>query len=368
MSLRNLSPTVSKVFTYEKTNGRSRLTTITLQASCHDGRTTKPMPAMRTGLLTGELALGRSEMLDVKMKNSAGLLLARRVATFVIIAMMSSVARSAHIQQLITNGNFETGTLAGWSASTLPFGCCTTWTPDWNVAASASAGGVVAVANPIDTFAAYSSFDGPGPVTRTLTQSFHVPDYQIAQAILSFADSEYIQTFHGGRLPRLFDVFLSDGLLTQNVFHFESKSVHSPTFAQRSIDVTSLLQGWSGETVQLSFVLTIPEYGTGPGGFGLDNVSLTAQVPEPCSLALVGLSFLPLALTRRRMRSSTKHKGEPALVASVPWYHSSLLPAPAASTRSRASHRLLHALLRKCHWPRESFSAIEICRVRLQVD
>ena len=110
----------------------------------------------------------------------------------------------------------------------------------------------------------------------------------------------YVTTFHGGALPRLFDAYLVDGLATYDVYSISTRNAQPLPFALQSFDVTSFLQGRGGETVQLSFITTIPEYGTGPGGFGLDNVSLIAKVPEPATLALLGFALIGLAFTRSR--------------------------------------------------------------------
>ncbi len=223
--------------------------------------------------------------------------LLEHVAAYAITAIASTVATAMPIE-LITNGGFETGTLAGWSASSsnVDLGG---WDTGWNVSTSAQLGGAYDISDPIGSYAAYESFDGTGPKTRTLMQSLVVPD-NLSQAVLSFWDSYYVTTFHGGTLPRLVDVYLSDGVVTDNVYHFESRDAYADTFALMSFDVTSFLQERVGDTVQLSFVTTIPEYGTGPGGFGLDNVSLVAQVPEPATLALLGLCLAALAYSCRR--------------------------------------------------------------------
>ncbi len=200
--------------------------------------------------------------------------------------------------ELIANGGFETDTLAGWvaSSSNADLGG---WDTGWNVATSALLGGAYYIANPIDSYAAYEAFDGTGPKTRTLTQSFVVPKH-VSQAVLSFWDSWYVTTFHGGTLPRLFDAYLIDGLDTYNFYHISTGNAEPLPFALQSFDVTSFLRERKGDTVQLSFVTTIPEYGTGPGGFGLDNVSLLVAVPEPPTLALtfLGLAIAGIAVTR----------------------------------------------------------------------
>jgi len=220
----------------------------------------------------------------------------------IAIGILAAAVRAATATpiELIANGDFEAGTLAGWSASSSNIDLA--WEVGWNVAPSALLGGGISVDDPIGGFAAYESFDGSGPKTRTLTQSFVVPD-TISHAELSFWDSWYVTTFHGGTLPRLFDAYLLDGVDVYGLYHIATRNAQPLPFALQSIDVTDFLQQREGASVRLSFVTTIPEYGTGPGGFGLDNVSLIAHVPEPAplSLTVLGLAIAGFACGIRPM-------------------------------------------------------------------
>ena len=89
----------------------------------------------------------------------------KRVAAFAITAIAVTVASATPIE-LITNGGFETGTLAGWLATSSNTDLGGGFDIGWNVASSAVLGGGISVANPIDSYAAYESFDGSGPKTR----------------------------------------------------------------------------------------------------------------------------------------------------------------------------------------------------------
>jgi len=235
--------------------------------------------------------------------NPPGNFFAGRMAAFAFAALLSMSARATPIE-LITNGGFETGALSGWTAiSSNPDVCC--WDTGWNVASSALNGGAYSVADPLGSYAAYEAFDGAGPKTRTLMQGFVVPD-AISQATLSFSNSWYVTTFHGGTLPRAFDAYLVDGLDTYNVYHLSTPNASALPFALQALDVTSFLQGREGHSIELSFVTTIPEYGTGPGGLGLDNVSLVANVPEPSTAGLLALVIGGLGIFHYRRNSGPR--------------------------------------------------------------
>lgn len=217
----------------------------------------------------------------------------------VVVAMMSASVVQAGPIQLLTNGSFETGNLSGWTTSGLgSTGTCASAGRDWNVAKVGSATGCSAVGNPIDgSYAAYVMNDGTAKTTYTLAQTFFVPQ-GLKEATLSWRDS--IVASYTGQ-ARTFKVDILQGTtLLGNVFSHNVVNDNVTTWDARSINVSALLASHQGENLTLRFSNYIPQSWTGGAGLAIDNVSLSAKVPEPGSLLLVSLGLLAAGFTRRR--------------------------------------------------------------------
>ncbi|MHB1188660.1 PEP-CTERM sorting domain-containing protein [Thiobacillus sp.] len=221
--------------------------------------------------------------------------------------------------QFITNGSFETGNLSGWSVGgPLVMGNCPSQGRNWNVSASGSATGCSSVANPVDgRYAAYVMNDGFAWTSYTLSQNFLVPDdVSVDTAILSWMDSS-VSGYSG--TPRVFSVdFLLGTTRLDNVFSYKVPFIDgNAAWEIRSFDVSAILSAHTGETLTLRYTNYIPENWRGAGGFGLDGVSLMADlaplaklappsaISEPASLGLLGVGLLALAQFRRRSPATT---------------------------------------------------------------
>lgn len=230
------------------------------------------------------------------------------LASGVVLGSGSALAAP---MQFIANGSFEAGDLGGWTVGgPLAMGNCPSQGRNWNVSASGSATGCIAVASPLEgRYAAYVMNDGFAWTPYTLSQSFWVPDdVGVNSAVLSWMDSS-MSAYSG--LPRVFSVdFLLGTMRLDNVFSYNVPFYDgNAAWDFRSFDVGAILSAHAGETLTLRFTNYIPESWRGAAGFGLDGVSLTADltplappaaISEPASLGLLGIGLLALYRIRRR--------------------------------------------------------------------
>jgi PEP-CTERM motif len=232
-------------------------------------------------------------------------------ALFAVATLAGSGALAAPVS-LLANGDFESG-LTGWavtSSNTIGGGCDAAW----NVGSSGAAAGCTGYA-PYNSFvgpqsgsrAAYAAFDGNGPQSVRLSQTFSFSGGNVSSAVLNWWDAVGLGSGWSQPQPRSLSVDLSiDGVLS-SVFTEAFANNGSGLFQnwqQTTLDLTSLFaaQGAGSHTATLAFNNIVPQSFTGPGAIALDNVQLlvTSQVPEPQSLALAGLGLVAAGLVRRR--------------------------------------------------------------------
>ena len=118
---------------------------------------------------------------------------------------------------------------------------------------------------------------------------------------LSFQDTSSNPSDAGRTLAARFYDQAGTTLLT--TAFVESTSSNNVAWESHSIDVSSFLLAYAGQTIRLQFENAIPGVWTGPAGLGLDNVSLQANVnavPIPAALPLLLAGLGALGATARR--------------------------------------------------------------------
>lgn len=230
----------------------------------------------------------------------------------IAIAAALITAQGASATQLITNGGFESG-LSAWTVTDLAGG-----SGSW-FAASGTATPVSSLTT-VGPFAgsSYAVTDQVGPGTHALTQSFTVAP-GASSVLLSF--QMFVNSYGGsagnggvlnhtgggvefGRVDLLTGAagaFDTGAGVISNLFSGNDTGNNPNPYTAYSFDITSLVS--SGGAFQLRFAESDNQ---GFFNMGVDNVSINATanaVPEPGSLALIGLGLLGMVFLRKRMQA-----------------------------------------------------------------
>lgn len=255
----------------------------------------------------------------------------KKITTVSAVILFTASFASA---DTFTNGNFETGTLAGWtqgsgyltsgqptnnlnSASYLPGGA------NYNPAADAS--GVVTPGLDPNTDNHLNMVYSGGHSARVNDQSQNYSVSVISQTVKNYTDSNIyfawaavLEQSHGPTDSDVFQLSLTDDTTGTSLYNVTYNSATAPSglFTQSSrgwfytdwqvanLDVSAR----QGDTFTLTLLASDCPYGGHAGYVYLDGFGAVlpppASAPEPGSMSLMGLSMAGVAFYIRRKRAN----------------------------------------------------------------
>lgn len=241
----------------------------------------------------------------------------RRLASSILaVALVVGSVTNAHAAvQLITNGNFETGTFAGWTVADQTGGSGS-WLID-NPGTTTPISGQSTVGNPGGgTF--YAVTDQGGPGAHVLLQSFVVP---LAATSVTLTFEMFANDLDSGPIVNPAGLDFTAGanqharvdILTASAGSFSTAPADVVLNAYLGVDGGPDPHAFTSYTVNLSSLTPGTAYQLRFGevdnqfffNVGVDNVSIlaeTASVPEPVSLAswsAFGLMGLAVGAAKR---------------------------------------------------------------------
>lgn len=197
-----------------------------------------------------------------------------RLATILAAGCLLGVSGIANAN-LIVNGNFETGTLAGWTASGLT--CSAVGS---NYSSATHCYGYDSDPGPHGGAAALylGTAAGGGVISQSFATTFgqsYLVDFYLA-----------VGAYNGSTAPNSFKVDVNGNTL------FSLLNAPAQSFGHYTYSFAA-----SSSTTTLKFT-----HGNLPSFFLLDDVSVNA-VPEPGTLGLLGLGIAGLGFAKRRRRA-----------------------------------------------------------------
>jgi hypothetical protein len=245
-----------------------------------------------------------------------------RLASIAVVVLLLTIAQAQAVQ-IITNGNFETASFAGWTAgstqNTTSFQAALNDGQNAQIINGAFGGpawylrdknanyfGSPNIAMPINGYSAFNGFDGD-PGYFFLRQGFSTTG-TLSSADLDF---DYAVQSSYANLSRVFTVNILDPSNTPlaNVFSYTRPTGFFPAWSPTNVntDISTALNSLGPGNYQLEFRIDIPQSYTGPAQFAIDNISLDlTPVPEPATIVLCGCGGLGIAIVafRRRRRKN----------------------------------------------------------------
>jgi hypothetical protein len=224
-------------------------------------------------------------------------LLLRKVRMKKFFCLLGCLFAGAANATLITNGSFETGNLIGWSSQDLS----SSFDPLQVNGSGINLGFGFFSSSPTDgNFVATNGFDGS---SGTISISQDIAVTTASTILFDYRAAWDMSVRFGSTLNRSFDLNINS-LGGANLASFNILSAVAGT---TNLDTGNLLgsvdlSSFIGQTVNMSFDWQILEKFKGPGFFQLDNIRAGSSVPEPTSLALLGLGLAGLVFSRKKKK------------------------------------------------------------------
>jgi len=243
----------------------------------------------------------------------------RRMIQLVVVCLVLALAMSVTQAQagLITNGTFDTGTLAGWTVVNQATG-----SGNWYIYGPAGttpvSGRTVQPPPGLNYGATTDQPDVAGAGSHVMYQDFTVPvgitsatltfDRYINNIAYNFITPDTLDFTGQPNQQARVDIISTGGPLFDNTGVLQAiygTQWNDPVVSGYTTDVTALLLAFSGQTLRLRFAEVDNLSGF---NFAVDNIDITytagaAPVPEPATMLLFGSGLVGLAgMGRKKLR------------------------------------------------------------------